>query len=237
LIALIGGKGNMGRRYAACLKFLNEDFRIIDVDTSFEEREDILSHSNKAVICTATRTHLELASEMQTRGITYLVEKPFAKFYPSEFIPGNGFIVNNWSFIANDHTKDISYNFYNTGKDGLLWDVCQLITCAFKYKSQLIIECSSPVWDVRVNGRMVAYREIEESYIWMLKAFINQDKLLLWPIEVGLDQIRQVNLVSLDVGVNHEQSVSFGTGSIIVDPSTWKDFSPYRRQVSFKVGS
>ena len=87
MIALIGGKGNMGRRYAACLKYLKEDFRIIDVDTSFEEREDILSHSNMAIICTSTRTHVELATEMQSRGITYLVEKHFAKFYPSEVIP------------------------------------------------------------------------------------------------------------------------------------------------------
>lgn len=233
----------MGRRYGACLNDLKQDFKIIDIETDPKERESILDHCNKAIICSSTRSHLELVNEMQQRGITYLCEKPFVKYYPTEFDPGRGYIVNNWSFVIDPWANGIFYNFYNTGKDGLLWDVCQLITLSCNLKASLEIQCSSPIWDVRFSerqapyGRQIHYREIEMSYVQMLKAFIEDDVENLWTMETALDQIKQVQHISLEVGVAHEQSVIRGSGSIKIDPATWEDFRKYRREIRSSVGS
>lgn len=222
----------MGRRYKACLSHLGEPFKTIDIDTSADEKDQILDKCNKAIIAVPTRAHLDVIEECQFRNITYLCEKPLARYYPSKIKPTGGYIVNNWNFIAHDGLKKISYNFYKTGSDGLLWDICQLITLSCLNLAYLEVQCQSPIWKAHFNDREIQYREIEESYIQMIQAFISDDEKKLWPIEMGLDQIRQVDLVSIDIGVSDVQNITNGTGTLKIDPTTWENFRNYRRETT-----
>lgn len=183
MIALFGGKGSIGRRYAAILKYLEEPFQVIDIDDQRPNWGSI----DKAIIATPTPTHVEVLNEIP-RHIDVLCEKPVSK--DPDLIPDreNCFVVSNYRQVVKLKgllpPYKVWYSYYNTGSDGLLWDCCQLIYL----DEEAIIDTDSPRWNLSINGHFIKYRDLEESYVRMISDFVGGRYFRLW----GMDNAREM---------------------------------------------
>lgn len=184
MIALIGGDGSIGRRYQAVLNHLTIPFRVIEVGDS----KDLLDGCNKAIIATPTDRHMDWAWECFYKNIPFLCEKPMSKNkqeIKSLMDRGaTGYVVNNWSFIStnygNHKPNSIYYDFYNTGKDGLVWDVCQLVLIADMSDCKISVRTNSYWWHAEWGLEDIPYNFIEHSYMQMIRAFDRGDFQRLW---------------------------------------------------------
>lgn len=189
---MVGGKGSIGSRYAAIMKYHKIPFVIYDVDTP---NVDLFSF-DKYIIATPTETHSYFLTELA--GARILCEKPVSK-NPNE-IPKNDhiYMVNNYQYVARLMNEQppyfISYDYYRTGKDGLYWDCCQLLYMDPEAK----LSKESPKWNVEIGGRMVPYRTLEESYIRMIKDFNDGKYGMLW----DMDQAREMTEIVLRRSAN-----------------------------------
>lgn len=179
MICLIGGKGGIGSRYSAIMKYLQIPYVIADMDTP----EINIVDYDKFIVATPTETHVHFLKELEGR--TILCEKPVSK-NPTEIpMMKHAFVVNNWEYVVRlmniDEPLMIEYDYYRSGKDGLYWDCCQLLYL----DPQAKLSQQSPKWNVKINGKFVPYRTLEESYIRMIKDF-SQDRFnYLWTLEQG----------------------------------------------------
>lgn len=184
MIALIGGKGSIGRRYQAVLNYLDQPFRIIDLGDPKEN----LKGCTKAIIASTTSTHEDWCWEAFYQEIPFLCEKPLSKSksaIQSMMSRGvTGYVVNNWQFVAtnfdNKMPSRLFYDFYNTGKDGLLWDVCQLILLSDLAECELQVMTDSYFWHAEWGEKTIPYEAIEQSYMQMVRAFLNGETHRLW---------------------------------------------------------
>jgi hypothetical protein len=161
LIALIGGEGSIGRRYAAILKYLKAPFEILD-DPKLSAKDWNFKGYKKAIIATPTSTHYEFAKALDEHGVPFLCEKPLTTSLveAEQFEHLKGYTVCNWNHAIAHMPGPIHYDFYNTGRDGLLWDVCQLVYLAYLKQCELKVKRSSPVWSAHA-GAPIDYRDIE----------------------------------------------------------------------------
>lgn len=186
MICLIGGKGSIGSRYAAIMKWNKIPHVIYDIDTP---EIDLFSYE-KYIIATPTETHVKFLEELKGKKI--LCEKPVCK-NPSE-IPdmNNAYVVNNWLYVTRLMQLEgpfmIEYDFYRTGRDGLLWDCCQLLYL----DPEAILNKRSPKWNVTINGKPVAYRTLEDSYNRMILDFHNSKYENLWTLQQGKEMTEVV---------------------------------------------
>lgn len=195
ITALIGGNGSIGKRYQAILHHLKMPYRVIDPIVTPESLNGI----TRAIISTPTNTHCEVASLCQERGIPFLCEKPLSKdleelkkfknFYTL------GFVVNNYAFLrdfSKKKIKQIEYDFFNTGRDGLLWDVCQMVYLSEIHKSDLVVKRKSWTWKLFINSERIQYEEIEKSYVDMIDAFLKNRVDDLWSLEDGIEMSKLI---------------------------------------------
>lgn len=188
---LLIGYGSIGKRYGAVLRALGADFEVYDNPQhewfSDKEVSDGFTH---AIIATPTHTHMDWLDELHFNKVKVLCEKPASKNkarLEKRTMHKDCFVVNNYQFLPCSNTrKKISYNFYNTGKDGLIWDVCQLVYLAYKNKVELGVKRESFWWDLKWGQHQVPYHEIEKSYYHMVKAFLSGDTSNLWNMQDAL---------------------------------------------------
>jgi hypothetical protein len=182
MILLIGGNGSIGRRYQSVIRALEYPFEIYD-NPKHKAGDPWNKNVSHALICTPTETHTFWAKECARAEIPFLCEKPFSK-RPSDalrFKDAKAFVVNNYNFLPCAQVpRKIYYNFYNTGKDGLVWDVCQLVYLAWKNGVELEVTRDSFWWDMKWGQHQVPYNDIERSYYYMVKAFMTGDATNLW---------------------------------------------------------
>lgn len=210
MIAILGGDGGIGRRYQACLNHLKVPFRVIEVGDYI----DVLEGITKAIIATPTDTHISWCERLAKEKIPFLCEKPMStksseiKDLAMKYDP-KAWVVNNWAFLMrNMHFNwagpfnEIHYNFFNTGKDGLIWDVCQLIELAVLYDADLTVETSSYFWNVHIAGQPVHYSAIEYSYVQMLAAFLEDRSDLLWNLTHALQMTETCEQIEKEIGRN-----------------------------------
>lgn len=198
-VLLIGGMGSVGLRYQAILKSLNVPYLVYDAESlegfSCEGKrnfEDI--EFGKAMICSPTDTHLNYVRKLIHLDKTFLCEKPLTKdpedlAYINAEYP-KGFMVCNYKFITKIYGEDVnlSYNYYRSGRDGLLWDCCQLVY--IDPDCELLND--SPLWDFSVNGHPIPYRALELSYVQMIKSFIWNHGKDLWSLKQGVAMSKAV---------------------------------------------
>jgi len=188
LIALVGGDGGIGRRYQAVLNYLREPYIVIEKgdDPSLLGTKDV----THAIIATTTENHMEWCERAAHKNLWFLCEKPMSK-KKEEIKPlfgekTMGFVVNNWAFVEGSmygmKPKRLSYNFYNTGKDGLVWDVCQLVYLSHLSQGTLEVRTESHEWITYWNDFNVPYNAIEASYVQMIRAFMAHDSKRLWSL-------------------------------------------------------
>jgi hypothetical protein len=245
MILLIGSEGSIGRRYKAVLEELNLKFREHDLAEMhrFHQNVEGITH---AIIASPTPTHFGYCLALEKLNIPYLCEKPVTKnILEAERLYQEctrGFVVNNWAFLGTNadlapSPTEITYDFYNTGRDGLLWDVCQLIYLAHVTGAHLTVSRISATWDVTWNGVQVPYSYIENSYIQMVRAFIEGDTKMLWSLRRGCEMTKLVSRLEEQVS---ERSTCEG---FVRDPGkdefhafSGKNLRKNRRQVAARMG-
>lgn len=149
---------------------------------------------DKAIIATPTDTHYEFCKMLIEIGKPFLCEKPMSKSIEEceELVALDqrkmGSVVCNYKFMFQDDTKHIGYNYYKTGKDGILWDFCQLIYLDPKAE----ILTASPVWRCSSKYDTYTFTDLEESYVSMIQAFVEGNYSSLWNLEDGLKMTQAV---------------------------------------------
>ncbi len=185
---VVGGLGNMGRRYCAILKYLGVEYDIFDTANPMMATAPNDNPVTHCIIATPIKEHV--ADILQ--GVVYieniLCEKPITKNI-KDFKRLEKFkdhcdlrMVCNFAFAHPSQQYQpgcnlIDYNYYNTGKDGY-WDYIQLIYLA----SQLTIKTTSPWFNVTIGMRPITLDMIAESYIRMIRTWLDKPEKL-WGLE------------------------------------------------------
>lgn len=236
MIALIGGAGSIGRRYQACLNHLKVPFRVLEAGESFEDLKGI----TKAIIATPTDTHISWCERLAKENIPFLCEKPLST-KSSEIkelmkLDPKAWVVNNWAFLMRamhfnwgGPFNEIEYDFFNTGKDGLIWDVCQLIELAILYEAKLTVKTNSYFWNVHISRQPVHYSAIEASYPQMLEAFLDDRTDLLWNLTHALQMTETCEQIEKEIGRN-PHGFYFHPSQKRIQAITRKSFRAHRRK-------
>jgi hypothetical protein len=204
---IIGGLGNMGRRYAAILASEGMPYTIIDKGDSLPRIHDGATHF---IIATPTDTHgriLRMVAEKYKEPVNILVEKPVVKLggtlrglRPVERALDAGhnvYMVNQYAYYSHGITEGKGptwYDYYNSGPDGLAWDCIQLIHLA---KGGIgFLAQNSPVWNCGINGRSLNRELIDLCYVKMIKDFLSNGAAYgrLW----GWDDIKDSHAKALE---------------------------------------
>lgn len=187
---LIGHKGSIGRRYAAILNLFDVKWRGFDNpdgDPSCINWEDV----ERCIIATPTNTHFEYAIAAAQNRKPVLCEKPLSKTpadcvalsVMAEDLDVPAFVVCNYKYVFRGHPDPhIYYNNFNTGSDGLWWDVCQLLYLDPK----ATIRTDGPYFILASQYREIPYEEVEKSYCNMIYEFVNEKYSNLWTFEDGV---------------------------------------------------
>ena len=222
-LGIVGGKGNMGRRYVAICKSENIPYEVIDKD----DQPKLCSHY---LITTPTRTHEKVLDDLclflgdSKAKAKILMEKPVAlvsnlredlKFIDRAKGAGHEiYMVNQYAYYSHqldDTDGPTYYDFYHSGGDGLQWDCIQLIYLARSGVQYLKNE--SPVWKARINGVPLSRELIDLCYVKMLKDFVSDGAMYgeLW----NHIDIKRAHKAVLE----YERGFNRYTGKVDVDPS------------------
>lgn len=180
---IVGIEGNMGRRYQAVARYLGIDCSGCDISSSRVER--IPPKDALVLIATPTERHLnDCFSYLASGEHDVLCEKPIVKTRDDlEKLKGINldrlYMVNNYCYtykddinLYEDHTR---YDYYMSGKDGLVWDCIQLFGLA---KGPVFLNNTSPIWNCVINGKFLQRQIIDESYVAMIIDFFHERKHL-----------------------------------------------------------
>jgi hypothetical protein len=192
-VLLIGYKGSIGNRYRAILEYLSVPFYGVDLGDTYNPEL-----YKRAIIATSTETHFEVCKQMIAYGINFLCEKPVSK-NPEEIkelielceknkVEGN--MVCNWKYVRpnlNPESNQILYNNFHTGKDGVNWDCIQL---HYLDEEKAFITTDKPFFASIINNKNITYFNVEDSYIDMMKNWINNGDL--WTLEDALKATEKV---------------------------------------------
>lgn len=186
MIALFGGRGSIGSRYACIMNAQKIPFEIVELG----DKDPDWSTVSKAIIATPTETHLDIINRVPSQ-IPILCEKPITK---SMDIPerDNLFVVNNYAYVCKIKGLmppfSIWYNYFKTGGDGLFWDCCQLLFLDRDAK----LDTDSPRWNLTINRQWIKYRDLEESYVRMINDFYQNKFHLMWGMDIAKEMNRNV---------------------------------------------
>lgn len=193
-VLIAGGNGSIGRRYAAILKADRIPFEIADDPNGIR-----LEHYkfDRLIIATPTQTHSKIAIESMRLGKPFLCEKPLAETVDeakevkqiSDNLGVPGHIVSNWKVLAKDICKldppyRIKYDFYNSGRENMKWNMAQVIYL----DPWAEIFTQSPRWNVKINGHEIRYRNLEQSYVVMLRKWLKGEDGL-WDLTDGVTMV------------------------------------------------
>jgi hypothetical protein len=189
-IMLLGGKGNMGQRYAAILRKMQIEPVICDVG------DDPLLHKDVSgvIVVTPTRQHHESILEVAPLKVPILCEKPVT-LEPSTLpdlrdklkclgVPSFS-MIHQYRHFETSGTGHSVYNYFKHGNDGLVWDCFQIIALA---KETIHLSEESPIWYCVINGTQLDLREMDAAYVVEIAAWVNHVKDGTQP-EVGWDYI------------------------------------------------
>lgn len=191
---IYGSNGSMGVRYQAILKHLDEPYWCLDVQTLPTVKKTLVANCDRIILCTPTDTHFDILKEIIPLKKPILCEKPIVKstrdvervvemckmhdtpltmmFQYSELIPY-------------PHAKSgaSSYNYFRTGKDGLVWDCLQIIALS---NGPVELRNASPIWRCKINGTDLSSSDMDVAYVHFVKKWIegriqqNYDDLILF---------------------------------------------------------
>lgn len=179
-VLILGGYGNMGKRYATICKFLGCSVDIADIGTP-EPLDWKVKRAQAVIIATPTKHHREhiFAVERCKPGVPILCEKPVATLdcdldsYDDiclRMVNQYQYLIEpNWEPRPTDYTL---YDFYNSGGDGLHWDCINLI--GLDTTGKIILRRESPIWRCKINGQEINRSDIDLSYVLMVQDWLTR---------------------------------------------------------------
>ena len=179
-VCVIGAKGNMGRRYMAILDHLGVE--AVGVDDGDHVISSGITHY---IIATPTYTHTGVLEHLEAgwTNCPILCEKPVSK-YPAALnrvlrmaIGRRIYMVNQYAYYSDQLPQKSGitcYDYYNSGKDGILWDCIQIIHLARGEITTLTNK--SPVWRCVINGTELNREAIDLCYVKMIRDFISDGR-------------------------------------------------------------
>lgn len=189
-ILVLGARGNMGRRYCAILRSLNQEVVEADFGDRWKDME-----FDKAIVATPTHHHVYDCLQLAMRRKSFLCEKPVSTS-PREiadlilYCEANGVdgrMVCNWKFAATParccwlpDAHEIKYANWRTGNDGTAWDCIQIIHLAQEGKVQ--IKTDLPYFAAEIDGVKISLGDIDNSYIRMIGYWLDTPQAL-WSLE------------------------------------------------------
>ena len=172
-VLIVGSDGNMGRRYKAVFRSLQIPTVGVDLNSPMTDREGI----DGILIATPTPTHLDMIYEYSAYKVPILCEKPISLDLCSlthllGFCRENNVnltMVNQYRYIEGydpDGRGPTYYNYWNTGKDGIPWDLISVVALA---KGEVTLGNDSPVWMGIINGKRLHLCDMDQAYINMIR--------------------------------------------------------------------
>lgn len=167
----------MGRRYGAILSYLGKEWVGVDAEHNRHFIKDAAKNSDGVIIATPTDTHASLIHLFIDCGKPLLCEKPITKDMGElERLAAevrahktNLQMVHQYKELAQPSIGWSYYNYWNHGKDGLIWDCIQIIALA---RSEISLQEDSPLWKCRINGKALNLADMDRAYIEMMKRWI-----------------------------------------------------------------
>ena len=198
-ILIIGGKGNMGRRYRSILSYLGKDTCVSDIDTPPKESWRMAERSDGIIIASPTDTHTGFILSLAKLGKPILCEKPISKDvkelakvlrYTRNKCPIA--MVYQYGMIADTKGKGLThYDYYHHGSDGLFWDCIQLIGLA---NGDLKLSETSHIWRCQINGTRINRGQMDYAYEAFISAWLRnprQDVESLIDLHVCTSELEQ----------------------------------------------
>lgn len=185
-IVVIGGLGNMGRRYRAILDTEGISNSTIDIGT----KQSMPANTTGIIVATPTDTHITILRQIKDFGFPILCEKPISKdrVELDEILqmPCKLRMVNQYEFFIADKktckivyqdpsVRDIKtiYDYYHSGKDDLQWDCINLIGLS-EPNARIELRNKSPIWKCSINGVKLDKNKIDLSYVWNIKDWLEK---------------------------------------------------------------
>lgn len=197
-ICIIGNSGNMGSRYQKKIESIvsTQPIHITGYEIDDFNNKKPLPIANKFLVCTPTNSHYEvLKFVMDQSRAPILCEKPISKNINEVMelcdIAQNKKIrlnmVNNWSLVTipplERNRNCIYYSCSNTGKDGLPYDLIQLLHLAHDWNFYFTNKAPEGAFNVHINQDLDITREIIElSYNRMLQFWIEDRWKYMWDV-------------------------------------------------------
>lgn len=195
MILVVGGNGNMGRRYCKILGAHAIDHKILDLN-NLHHAKFLIEECSKMIIATPTELHEQYIEKALDRGIDVLCEKPISKnlnFVRS--LRGKQVkMVNNYFYaygkalarqlktigefelqwhkldgLREKRIEDTTYNYHYSGQDGIGWDCIQLIQYAL---GRVHFKNKSVVWSASINGVQLHLEDVLNGYTQMIIDFV-----------------------------------------------------------------
>lgn len=218
MILIIGAKGSMGKRYQAILKYLGKQFVCVDSNAEFD---NAINENNFSayIITTPTDTHYSYIHFLATHWEQWeskpiLCEKPLTtsltKLHSMYSLCDDSKIpltmMNQYAMLPDLSNEDglTSYDFYNTGKDGLIWDCIQVIGLA---NGDIKLRNNSPVWKCNINGWPVSIADMDRAYVKFV------DQWLKRPDFQDRKSVIDAHVKTRKVLENHESRINSDPGA------------------------
>lgn len=182
-VLIVGGKGNMGKRYGSILSYLGVESSVADLDTSEADMRLMAAVSTGIIIATPTDTHCNYIRMFSAHGVPILCEKPFTKNMAelsetltqcrSDRTKLN--MVYQYKVISESLSRRNAgqdwtyYNYFKHGSDGLVWDCIQLIGLA---KGRVDLQEDSPLWRCRINGSHLDIGYMDAAYVHFVRQWM-----------------------------------------------------------------
>lgn len=187
-VLVIGNQGNMGRRYSAILKYLGLKARGLDKDWDLDKLESEMSKVSGVIIATPTEWHVPWIRMLAPYNLPIMCEKPVTKDLHElklalEYTENCGTPINmvyQYSELASRNSKGSTfYNYWNHGRDGLVWDCIQIIGLA---NGKVSLEEKSPLWQCQINGQPLNVGNMDRAYVehvdrWLRKPGQSRDEI------------------------------------------------------------
>lgn len=186
---IIGALGSMGKRYQAILKHLNEPYGCYDpaYHAGFQDVKELEKY-DRFIVASPTDTHKYWVKVLDDHKKPILCEKPLStKKQDIDFIlscQSPLSMMAQYEYFTDPYfnTGASWYNYYNHGKDGLVWDCFQIIALA---KEKFDLSEDSCVWSCGINGKEIDLRKMDVAYLWAVKNFLagrylSKEKLSMW---------------------------------------------------------
>lgn len=172
MILLLGSEGSMGRRYKAIMNYSGIGHVCIDQHNAHQSV--IMKYAKEVagiIVATPTETHMSYLRMLMPYKTPIMCEKPVVKnisewdeiidLYEDTRCPLR--MMFQYSLLDDRRSKGLTkYDYYNHGKDGLLWDCFQPIALA---RGILEIKEESPIWRGILNGKELQSCEMDKAYV------------------------------------------------------------------------